>query len=297
MGIEAATSATSASSVSSMSSSSKSSAASSSSETSFKEEMSKVSETKEKKSEEVKDSEKASEAKSEDKASISDKETSSDNTANSKDNSNDNQENDLFDNNNLLGGISLNNPLSYNDANDLLVSNIQQMMETTTALKDVSLKSWGATLGSSTPFSLSMNESDATFFMNLTQNQDVSMAGITAQAQNMIDTGAEAANVRQSAQVSQTLLNALSESMQKNQPLRIDFDQNVSVILRVGKDGGLSAHFIPGDRAVEQYLKSNLETLKSTLREQDLPYTELSYSNSSKQQNERRRNKQQQGGQ
>ena len=40
---------------------------------------------------------------------------------------------------------------------------------------------------------------------------------------------------------------------------------------------------------------NNIESLKATFRENDLPYSDLSYSNSSKQQNERRRNKQQQG--
>ena len=77
--------------------------------------------------------------------------------------------------------------------------------------------------------------------------------------------------------------------------MRIDFDQNVSVVLRIGKDGAIAANFIPGDKAVEQYLRNNIESLKATFNENDLPYTDLSYSNSSKQQNERRRNKQQQG--
>ena len=66
-----------------------------------------------------------------------------------------------------------------------------------------------------------------------------------------------------------------------------------SVILRVDKDGTLAARFIPGDKAVEQYLKSNIESLKASFKEQDLPYSDLSYSNSSKQQNKKRRDKQQ----
>ena len=66
-----------------------------------------------------------------------------------------------------------------------------------------------------------------------------------------------------------------------------------SVILRVGKDGAIAANFIPGDKAVEQYLRNNIETLKNTFKENELPYSDLSYSNrGSKQQKENRRNKQ-----
>ena len=111
----------------------------------------------------------------------------------------------------------------------------------------------------------------------------------------MINHGSEVAEVKQNAQVSQALLNALSEARENNQPLRIDFDQNISVILRVGRDGAVSAQFIPGDKAVEQYLKNNIESLKASFDEQDLPYSELSYSHSSKDQNQRRRQEKQQG--
>ena len=136
-----------------------------------------------------------------------------------------------------------------------------------------------------------MTQSDADFFINLTQKNDVSMQNITAQAQTMVDNGAEAREVKQNMQVSQTLLNALSNSRETNQPVRIDFDQNVSVILRVNKDGVISANFIPGDKAVEQYLRTNIDSLKATFAQNDLPYSDLSYSNrGSKQQKERRNN-------
>jgi hypothetical protein len=138
-----------------------------------------------------------------------------------------------------------------------------------------------------------MTQADAEFFVNLTQQNDVSAQNVVAQAQNLLNSGADVAQVKQSAQISQTLLNALMTAKENNQPLRIDFDQNISVILRVGKDGALAADFIPGDKAVEQYLRNNIEVLKATFKEQDLPYSDLSYSNrGSKQQKENRRNKQ-----
>ena len=93
----------------------------------------------------------------------------------------------------------------------------------------------------------------------------------------------------------QALLDALSESRETNKPLRIDFDQNVSVVLRVNKEGTIAANFIPHDKAVEQYLRNNIETLKNTFNENDIPYSDLNYSNrGSKQQKEQQRNRQQQ---
>ena len=121
------------------------------------------------------------------------------------------------------------------------------------------------------------------------------MQNVMSQAQTMIENGTSVAEVKQNVQISQTLLDALSKARETNQPLRIDFDQNVSVILRIGKDGAIAANFIPGDKAVEQYLRNNISNLRAVFNENDLPYTELSYSNSSKQQNERRRNQQKQG--
>ena len=97
-------------------------------------------------------------------------------------------------------------------------------------------------------------------------------------------------NVQKNVQVSSVLMEKLSESMKTNQPFRIDFDKDVSVIIKVNKDGSLAANFIPGDKAVEQYLRNNIASLRQRFDEQNLPYSELSYSNQNRQQQERRRN-------
>ena len=97
-------------------------------------------------------------------------------------------------------------------------------------------------------------------------------------------------NVQKNVQVSSVLMEKLSESMKTNQPFRIDFDKDVSVIIKVNKDGSLAANFIPGDKAVEQYLRNNIASLRQRFDDQNLPYSELSYSNQNRQQQERRRN-------
>lgn len=182
------------------------------------------------------------------------------------------------------------NQIALNNANNLLSNDIAQVIETNLNTENLAkTQIWSLNFGEASKSALKMNETDAEFFINLTQNNEVSIDAITTQAQNLINNGADIKQVSQNFKVSQALLNALNESRQKNQPIRIDFDQNISVILRVGKDGAISANFIPGDKAVEQYLRNNIESLKNAFDEQDLDYAELTYSNSSKEQNQRRR--------
>ena len=137
---------------------------------------------------------------------------------------------------------------------------------------------------------INMSDSDANFFANLVQNTNMSMKSIASQIDNAVGSGAE--NIQQNVKVSSVLMEKLSESMKTNQPFRIDFDKDVSVIIKVNKDGSLAANFIPGDKAVEQYLRNNISSLRQRFDEQNLPYSDLSYSNSRRQQQERRRNKQ-----
>lgn len=189
--------------------------------------------------------------------------------------------------------------MSLLDANSMLANDIRQVVNSSTlqvtsnsmAMDEIQMNTGIMSLDFSS--NISMTQADAEFFVNLTQNNDVSMQNITAQAQNLLNQGADVREVQQNMKISETLLNALNTAKENNQPLRIDFDQNVAVILRIGKDGALAANFIPGDKAVEQYLRNNIESLKNTFRENDLPYSDLSYSNrGSKQQKENRRNKQ-----
>lgn len=145
---------------------------------------------------------------------------------------------------------------------------------------------------------MKMDNSDITFFVNLVQNQGanaganaaVNVANLATQkaADNSSDTAAQATS--QSAQISQTLMNALNESMQTNKPFRIDFGSDVAVIMKVDKDGNISANFIPGSAAVENYLRNNISLLRQNFDNQNLPYNELSYSRQQKQDQQQQRN-------
>ena len=136
---------------------------------------------------------------------------------------------------------------------------------------------------------INMSDSDANFFANLVQNTDMSMKSISAQISDAMVN--DSAGVQKNVQVSSVLMEKLSDSMRTNQPFRIDFDKDVSVIIKVNKDGSLAANFIPGDKAVEQYLRNNISSLRQRFDEQELPYSQLSYSNHRQQQERRRNNK------
>lgn len=264
-----------------------------SSESSFKDEMDKVSST-----EKSKKNEKTSDKKNDKVDEVSQKDEKTTNTEN---NANQNQDkNDAQSPADQLNGmVDFSNfgSLSVSDANSMLTNDIAQMLNiNSTAVTGLAadMKVPASGMMNLDYSSISMTESDADFFINLTQKNDVSVQNITAQAQNMLNQGVEAKEVKQNVQISETLLNAINIAKENNQPLRIDFDQNMSVIMRFGKDGAIAANFIPGDKAVEQYLRNNIESLKNTFRENDLPYSDLSYSNrGGKQQKENRRNREQ----
>lgn len=260
------------------------------SDTSFKDEMTKVSESEQK--------ETKTDTKKEQTAGTLKKETAKAETKQAS-KTNNNTKNEVKNENKLQANKKENdimqaslefNQIALNNANNLLSNDIAQVIETNLNTENLAkTQIWSLNFGEASKSALKMNETDAEFFINLTQNNEVSIDAITTQAQNLINNGADIKQVSQNFKVSQALLNALNESRQKNQPIRIDFDQNISVILRVGKDGAISANFIPGDKAVEQYLRNNIDSLKNAFDEQDLDYAELTYSNSSKEQNQRRR--------
>ena len=184
------------------------------------------------------------------------------------------------------GGINFTDFKYHNEGQSLLSQNIQDLLNTKDLMN---------TVNSATTVDydvINMSDSDANFFANLVQNTDMSMQSIAANISDQMAEGAQ--NIQKNVQVSSVLMDKLAESMKTNQPFRIDFDKDVSVIIKVNKDGSLAANFIPGDKAVEQYLRNNIASLRQRFDEQDLSYTQLSYSNSRQQQQQKRQNKEKQ---
>jgi len=136
---------------------------------------------------------------------------------------------------------------------------------------------------------MKMDSNDALFFANMVKNQQLGQ-------QNGVQNNLNGTNVpktegvEKSMQVSATLMDSLNESMKTNKPLRIDFDKDIAVILKVDKQGKISADFIPGDKAVETYLKNNISSLQQSFEEQNIPYSNLSYQKQKQNQEDRQEN-------
>ncbi len=166
---------------------------------------------------------------------------------------------------------------------DILTQNIQALVNTKAQIETQTLKN---TVPTNLDYqTVEMSDDDALFFANLVENTDMTMKTIASQIQNEITTNVQ--GIEQKAKVSATLMNLISDGMKTNQPFRIDFDKDISVILRIDKDGSVSANFIPGDKAVEQYLRNNIGFLKQRFDEENLAYKDLSYSQSKNQNRER----------
>lgn len=108
-----------------------------------------------------------------------------------------------------------------------------------------------------------MNEADVQVFAELVGGKDLYLNDFSQE------------NMQKSLRVSKNLIDALAKSMEDNKPLRIEFDNGISVIIKISRDGKLSADFLPSTQVAEAYLKENLPLLKQRLSEQNLDYDEL----------------------
>lgn len=126
---------------------------------------------------------------------------------------------------------------------------------------------------------VSMDLTDALFFVNLTHEGQFSVQSLPdGNFQNLIKTETIQTSITQKTIDVTNQLTTLIEKAQKTQkPVRISFDNDISVILKIDKQGKVSAEFIPGSLEAENYLMTNVSALKQRFDEQNLPYTSLSY--------------------
>ena len=76
---------------------------------------------------------------------------------------------------------------------------------------------------------------------------------------------------------SKSLLNLIEYSHAGNRPIRIDFDKDLSVILRIDKQGKVSAEFISQDKAMEFLIKTNIPNLRQKLDNSGIKYKKIYY--------------------
>ena len=106
-----------------------------------------------------------------------------------------------------------------------------------------------------------MDKADVEFFANLIENGVLNMSDLQ---------GAE-----KSSRVSKALADLLAKAMNDNKPIRIDFDNNISVIIKIDRAGKISADFLPSSQVAEAYLKENLPLLKQRFDDNNIDYNEL----------------------
>ena len=111
--------------------------------------------------------------------------------------------------------------------------------------------------------SVIMNQADVEVFVNIVENGEVNLNNLTPKA------------AEKSIQVSKTLADLIAKSMENNQPVRIDFDNNISVIIRISREGKLSADFLPSSQVAEAYLKENLPLLRQKFDDNNIEYDSL----------------------
>ena len=116
-----------------------------------------------------------------------------------------------------------------------------------------------------------IENTDAMFFLNIAANSDTQNLQIKDET-SVID----AANYK-TMEISKTVGDLILRAQENNKAVRLDFDNRVTVVLRVAKDGKIDATFFPQEKEVENYLKNNIDYLKVRFDEQNIAYSNISY--------------------
>lgn len=123
-----------------------------------------------------------------------------------------------------------------------------------------------------------VDSKDVEFFKTVVDNQNfmINLSNpVSSQISLQIPT--EGGISYKSIDVSKGLLDMIQKASQTNKHVRLSFDDNSSVILKVNKDGLLTASFMSNDSAMEQMLKANLPFLRNKMDAENIPYKEISY--------------------
>lgn len=116
-----------------------------------------------------------------------------------------------------------------------------------------------------------IDNKDAMFFLNISSRGE----NVNIKLNN--DTSIIDASNYKTMEVSKTLGDIIMKSAENNKSVRLDFDNRVTVVLKVSKEGKIDASFFPQDKQVEQYLRNNIDYLKVRFDEQNIAYSNISY--------------------
>lgn len=170
---------------------------------------------------------------------------------------------------------------------------INSFNNTNKAINSSKLLNWASELNETKSIfnynTMTMDKNDAIFFASLTENVPAQVS--ISNNEMTLNVLNEVENIEKPLNASKTLMNIIENCYKTQQSARLDFDNNISVILKIDKAGKVAAEFIPSDKIAEQYLKNNIAFLRQTFEEENLPYTELSYREQNKNRNNRNKDK------
>lgn len=97
---------------------------------------------------------------------------------------------------------------------------------------------------------------------------------------NLLQTGTATPNFddkENPSALSAKFLSALKDSLMNKKVFRIDFDNEISVIIKIDREGKISANFLTSNHEIEEGLKNNLYILRQKFDEQNIKYGSIEY--------------------
>ncbi|MEI7474236.1 MAG: hypothetical protein WCK67_05595 [bacterium] len=128
-----------------------------------------------------------------------------------------------------------------------------------------------------------LSDKDLDFFNFIVQNPNITIMDMSKQFNNVnFIVNNQSGNISyKSFDFSKSLSSLIEYAFTKQKPVRLDFEGQSSVIIKIDKEGKLTAEFMSADKAMEQILRNTIPNLKSKFEAEGLPYKDISYKDNS----------------
>ncbi len=125
----------------------------------------------------------------------------------------------------------------------------------------------------------SLSKDDIEFFKFCSEKNELTINEINPKNSNISFAALDSANQvsYKSINFSKGLFNLIEYAHKQQKPVRLDFQGDSSVILRISQKGRLSAEFVSNDTAMEHILRNNIPNLRTRLDSEGIPYEKIYY--------------------
>ena len=133
----------------------------------------------------------------------------------------------------------------------------------------------------------SLNDNDINFLKDFMNNPNITISSFNPQNLQLTLSSVEQSGQisYKSFNISKGLADLIEYAYTSQKPVRLDFEGNSSVILRVDSEGKLTAEFISSNKAMETILKNSIPNLRNKLDSEGIPYKEIVYKERNRKQN------------